>query len=245
MSMKKKINQIQLNPRQRNVSNLCDVHILKDLADLTADYDYYIEGKSQVIDNDIAITCIDQLPDGRIVYETVDDRLKIWNLRTGICDYVSNESRLHMFLIPMTRDGKIFFCTGKGNIKLWDPETDVLKDICAEYTFHNMIHFVIDLLDGRIAAGGFDNQIKIININTGVVERIVYQYGAVFCEPLLNESSSNCIERIVCAGMDDLKIWNVNSGVCEFYLDCNVICLKILPNRKICCGMYNGDSSPD
>jgi WD40 repeat protein len=236
----KKINQIQPNERQQNISNLCDVHILKDLADLTSNYDYYIEGESHILDNMIPIAVVKTLPDGRIACKTTYNELKIWNPCTGIYDSVL-ESSLNMNHITITQKGTIFCCTNEGSIKLWDPKTNMYKDICAEYTFYNAIYFVIDLLDGRIAAGGHNNEIKIININTGAVERVLYGSAASYCEPLPNESSkSNSVERIICVNMNDFKIWNISSGVCEFHLDYDMICIKLLPDGRICCGLDNG-----
>ncbi len=86
---------LQPNERQKNISSFCNNHIFNDLADLTSDYDYYIEGKSQILEKeDVTIVCIRRLPDGRIIYGTSNEELKILNKSPYFvrCDLVYEDS---------------------------------------------------------------------------------------------------------------------------------------------------------
>ncbi len=237
---KTELNKKQLNVRQKNVSDLFLVSITKDLANLTMTYDYYVEGKSRMLNNNISINCVHILEDGRILCET-PDQLQIWNPLTNICDCVL-ESHIPRFTISTTQNGKIFIAKNR-KIKLWNHKMNICRDICPDNTFNKDIHFILELSENRIAAA-FGNQIKIINMNTGSIEHNLYHYCVCFCElidTITDKSKKNDhTERIACVGMLYFKIWNTYTGTCDFHLDCQALSVKISLDMKICIGLYNG-----
>ncbi len=215
---------------QQKISDLCSTHILKVLADLTSTYDYYIEGTTQILDNNCQSISLELLPDGRIIYQT-NNEFKILNLQTGVCD-VTLKYHDWRDTIIITQKGNIISGPHEGNLTEFDTKTQNCRKICEKHYFEGFMQFGLELFDGRVLAG-FGNKIKIINTQNNNVD-LDLDHAEVHNCLILSDS------QIVSVSKTTLKIWNVNTGICEFDLGYGVGSVEILSDGRIICGLFDG-----
>ena len=236
----------QSNERQQNVSDICTSHILKDLADLTGGYDYYIQGKSNILSKNKSISKVKILPDGRIVCKTIDDYLQIWD-QDGNRDIVRTLGPIPLRFI-VTRKGNIITSTFEGDLIMWDPIENIIKIICRArdneepFTF---LSFIEEISDIRIVVGILNEEIifvintktcqieqQLSHIDQMIVDDIVYS-----CKLISNISIENnpletqaLLGNIVSENSNSLKVWNLDSGECTFNLafDSEISIIKTL-----------------
>lgn len=108
--------------------------------------------------NTRSITCIAELPDGRIVGGT-DTTLKIWDPQTGICDVTLRGHTSFVRCVAILPDGRMVSGSDDCTLKVWDPRTGICDQTFIGHT--HRVNCVSVLADGRIISGSNDSTVII------------------------------------------------------------------------------------
>ena len=102
-------------------------------------------------------------------------------------------------------------------VVVWNIDTGVcgmtLADIFCEkeLTHRNItVRVVIQLSDGRLSSGSYDNTIELWNISTYICERTLSGHTTVVL------SLVELFDGRLCSGSEDgtIRLWNIDNGVC-------------------------------
>lgn len=211
--------------------------IMRSITDLPSidfiyKYDYFIEGKTQIIlkSHTDTISCVATLPDGRIVSGTDDNTLIIWEpkgkelILSGHNDFI-----VSILVFP---DGKRIASLTDGDIKIWDTQSgDCLVTIEMGYDFLSAMAI---LNDDLIVSGSHDNTLKIWDARTDELQSTLEGHTSSI------RSIAVLPDKIVSLTDENIKMWDFQ-GKCILTLqgdEKHGEVLKVLPNGMFVTSVY-------
>jgi len=228
----------KINNRRKNISTHLHSFVPKDIADLIAEYDYYIEGVSHNFRRNM--TCEAILSDGRVIGKSLGV-LKILNIKTGKIDTTFRCHTGEIKSIAMHPDGRIVSCAVNDTmIKIWNPLT---KKCEVELNNHNNPSCVAVLPNGNVVCGSY----KTLTIWNQETEKnyVIHHRSPQLLTP--HDDWISCIttlsNRRFASGSYDstITVWNFdnNDMIACLHLrghTAGVICLATLPDGRIVSG---------
>jgi WD40 repeat protein len=233
--------------RRKNISNYLTIYLPKELTKIVSEYDYHLEGKSFTLksyskytrkfysSHDTVVRCIAVLPNERIISGSHDGDLKVWNLKTGICDITYHGHSDWIICIATLPNGRIVTGSRDYTLKIWNLQIEKNEITLAETLVgHSDSVLCISVLPDdfsgcfteRLISGSCDQTLKIWNLQS---QNIVNPYDVttlhghsnyVTCIALLPDDLSvsgfaKRDKRIVTGSGYELKIWNVRTCTCD------------------------------
>jgi WD40 repeat protein len=138
----------------------------------------------------------------RIVSGSFDSTIKIWNSKTGVCDFTFYEHSGAVYCIAVLSDGRIISGSKDRTLKICNLQTGECNVTLKGHS--DSVLCVAELPDGRVVSGSLDNTIKVWNVHTGKCDHtFTGHYDAVRRIVVLNDG------RIISA-LDDntIRIWS-------------------------------------
>ena len=160
------------------------------------------------------VRCVSFLPGNEKVISGSDDsKIKIWDIKTGLCEKTFEEHTDFIQTITCSRDGKCFASGGNDYIiNIVDMQTDICK------TFRGHVSPVLGLKFSSDKKNFFscasDATIRIWRLmdNNGICEKILKGHtGPVFRIKLSNDGK----KIASCSTDNSARIWDIKSGLCE------------------------------
>ena len=175
-----------------------------------------------------------------IVSCSSDESLKIWSTVAGNCTRTVHLAK-KVFIVAVLRDGRVVTST-RQIINVWDSEVHTCLHVFESHpnmvgSDPNTVWALVELADGRLAAGYTDKTIKIWDLVSGspaCVRTLSGHLDPVRCLALTADGS-------IVSGSDDrhIKIWNPSTGTCSATLSGhanNVFCMQVLTDGSLVSG---------
>jgi WD40 repeat protein len=156
----------------------------------------------------LGIYSIIQLSDGTLVSASVDNTIRLWNIKTGECTKVHRGHTGDVDCVIQLVNGTIASGSIDKTIRIWNREQEI-KTIQAG----TWVHCLLELEDGTLVSGGDDKMITFWNVRSG--EKTKTLTGHTYTVASLVQLKDG---RIVSASMDTtIRIWK--NDKCEKVLE--------------------------
>lgn len=193
----------------------------------TGEYESILEGHTN------PITCLDNLPNGRIITGSGDNTIKIWDDKE--CKLTLSGHTATIKCTNILPDGQIVSGSDDKTIKIWDPITGECKTTLEGHS--EPIIEIIVISDTQIISREKGRTMILWNLDTNEHELLIYD-SPIICMYILPN-------KCVVIGFDNgtLKIYDPETHSCELFLTNyinKILCLNVLPNGKIVSGSKNG-----
>lgn len=187
--------------------------------------------------------CVALFPDQRrMVSGSWDKTLKIWDIETGERLHTLTRHNNIVRCVAVLSDGRIV-SGSYSTLKIWDSNTGQCAKTLKGHA--DAVIAVIVLSDGRIASGGWDNTIKVWNINKDVgwgilksaCEITVTCDRGVWC--LAHLSNGRLVAGL---GAGYVQIWNIGTQQCTLKKkihDNDIFSLTVLSNDYVISASYD------
>ena len=152
------------------------------------------------------------LPDGRVVTDSEDRTVRVWNLEDGKQEGSSMQHRNTVFHLAVTRDGeKIISSSREGNVKVWDVES---HQLVKEWTHPEEGPRIAVSPDNRLLAVGL--RVMFIYTMEGgwQVNQSIKVDRAISCMSFSPDSG-----KLVCATLNDICVYDISDGTLVFSRD--------------------------
>jgi WD40 repeat protein len=169
-----------------------------------------------------AVSFLKQLSNGRLISESCDRTIKLWNAANGTCLWsIAEHTKFKKEPYPddaayilELKCGRLVSLFQRGDsgfnpVILWDIVNQSVEAILLKHT--NLIQHVVYLSDGRLVLAGLETDIKVWNLEFQTCELNLHGHTAsITC--LLELSDGNTLA----SGSDDnkIKLWDITMGVC-------------------------------
>ena len=214
-----------MSDRKSNISKCLSGPILKDLADLTSNYDYLFEGKSTHLGKHYPfICCIAELPCGKIISGS-GATIKIWDPKTFEClkEIVCwDECEDCVGMCVCVISDKYIACASRCEydslLYIWNLETQVCESAFTSHT--SRINCIIMADTSKIISGSKDSTIKVWNIETQKCNMTLNNDCSINTIAILSD------QQIVSGDQNGkIKIWNLLTEDCILTLDAHNGCV--------------------
>ena len=103
---------------------------------------------------------LNQLSDGRIASCSLDSTVRIWNLKTGVCEQIlEGHERNTLWSVQLRRSGQLVSCSKDRTIRFWNLSTGHAEKVLTGH--EDCIRCLLLLSDDRIVSGSADETIRI------------------------------------------------------------------------------------
>jgi WD40 repeat protein len=155
--------------RRINISDLLNNSLPNVLAKLISEYDYYLEGNSYTLPDVFHFPdCLAELPGGQLMGIFADYTLKIWDLKTRICNVTWASGYNIAFCFALLPNNRIVCGSIDTTLRIWNVKTGICEDILKGHAY--IVTSINVLSDGRIVSGSSDATLKIWNLETKMCE---------------------------------------------------------------------------
>ena len=134
------------------------------------------------------------------------DELKIWNIDSGQCIQTIEECKYFCDIVFLP-NGNLVSCHRDKTIRIRDSTRHTYLNT---FTLDSVTNCLLLLANGHLACGCDDNNIRLLNIDIGLVINNLHGHSSsVFrMQSLPNGDLASC------SGDNTIKIWNVKNGRC-------------------------------
>jgi len=150
----------------------------------------------------------------RIVSTSSDYTLRVWNIKTGLCERTLSVPDSTHWSVCALSDGYLASGSNDGVIIIWNINTGSADKILKGHT--GLVDKIRLLPDGRIVSASWDRTLRVWNLETGVCERILTGHtDAVTSLCVLNDG-----KRVVSGSRDNsLMVFDVDTGSIQITLN--------------------------
>eukprot|EP01036_Dinobryon_divergens_P033385 gene33385-43162_t len=182
------------------------------------------------------VNCLAAWGDDSILSCSSDETLKIWSIAAGRCTRTVRVAK-KVFIVALLRDGRVVTST-RQIIHVWDSEVQNCLHVLESHpnmvgSDPNTVWALIELADGKLAAGYTDKTIKIWDlVSTGpgstCVRTLTGHSDPVRCLALLADGSLVLSDGSLASGSNDntVRIWNMITFQCTRTLSGHSNCVN-------------------
>lgn len=197
-----------INKRLSEITNNMS-YLQKDIINTIIKYDYFIEGKTQIIlaGHKSWAEDIEILSNNRIATASMDNTIRIWNTNTGECQFIligHTEQITGVTFFPIENGEKLISGSYDGTIRIWNLHTGICEKVLQNNT--GIPNKLVIVSGERFVSSGDDGTLKIWNLEDSLPELVIQAHPyPIRCLIVINK------EHIV-SGIDTVKIWDSNTG---------------------------------
>ncbi|PWI64171.1 hypothetical protein PCL_12072 [Purpureocillium lilacinum] len=165
----------------------------------------------QTLENDCLVKSIAFSSDGRLVSNSGDNAIKVWDTATGACAQTLKGHSSKVRSVAFSTDG-LQLASGSYDhtIKMWDAKTGAYIRTLRGHAL--WVTSVVFSTDGQLlASGSYDDKIKVWNAATGACVQTLKGHD---CHVMSVTFSAD--GRRLASGSSDntIKLWNATTGAC-------------------------------
>ena len=158
-----------------------------------------------LIGHKFIITSLKSSPQGTIASGAIDG-IKIWNIDSGQCLQTVEECKYFVDFVFLS-NGNLVSCHSDKTIRTWD----LAQNKCVRtFTLDFVTNCLLLLANGNLACGCDDYNIRILNIDSGLVINNLHGHSS----SVLGMQSLPNGDLASCSCDHTIKIWNLDNDTC-------------------------------
>jgi len=184
---------------------------------------------------------------------SVDNTIRLWDV--GDIDNLRHVRTLrghtsYVHSVAWSPDGgTLASASSDGTVRLWNPNNGINFAVLRGHT--ESVHSVAWSPDGRtLASGSFDGTVRLWNPNTHTIRRVLQGtvktagFEAVAFSPDGQTLLGTALRRAGGAGVSDIYLWDLNTGVLKATIKEPAIDIEFSPNGQILAFTAGGNPGP-